>query len=77
MTFRASLRGSLGDRWPELELYHIFIRDAEHECGFNVDLAETPLETTLRLMKRALFDTLNFFFAPVFEFGKKGKDKAR
>ena len=81
VTYRGSLDGRLGDRWPELQLYHIQCNSCMETLtpAGSVDLQpeESGLTLTLRLVKQAVYDAINFFMSPVLDFGSKHEKQAQ
>ena len=72
VAFRAALTGNLGNSWPEMKLYHVECTS----CGERLvsSLADEEDDKgvmyVLTLIKNAIYDTMNFFFYPVMEFGE-------
>ena len=73
VSFRASLQGELGNLWPELLLFHIQCDNCpaanNATQAWDILPQETGIMAAFRLGKQALYDSLNFFFAPLFKFG--------
>ncbi len=67
ITFRASLQSDLGNVWPVLKLYHVQCVSKDVTSG-NVE-DDDLVGDVVGQMQRAMFDTFNFFTAPVIEFG--------
>ena len=68
ISFRAALLSELGNIWPVLKLYYV-------QC-VSKDVTSASIEDDdivggiVANMQRAMFDTFNFFTAPVIEFGE-------
>ena len=68
ISFRAALQSELGNIWPVLKLYYVKCLSKELTSASVED--EDLVGGVVGSMQRAMFDTFNFFTAPVIEFGE-------
>ena len=71
VSFRASLMKDLGTTWPSLKLFHVECTSCMQALeSTQEEEEEAGLAHAIATIRNALYDTLNFFLAPVVEFGK-------